>query len=126
MSHGSFYGNGDKTEVSYSGYVATGPHFAVEPAASLAWVDLPYGRFDTQVLSARTIVTPNARTLITGLVQFNAATHSLTSSARLRWEYQPGSELFVVYTDGRDTLGRGAPQLMSRSFAVKLTRLLRF
>jgi hypothetical protein len=126
ISRGSFYGGGDKTEASYSGYMAINPHFAIEPTAALAWVDLPYGRFDTQVLSARTIVTPDARTMLTGLVQFNAATHSVTSSARLRWEYRPGSELFVVYTDGRSTSAPGAPRLMARSFAVKVTRLLRF
>jgi hypothetical protein len=45
---------------------------------------------------------------------------------RMRWEYVPGSELFVVYSDGRDTaLGR-FPWLQNRSFAVKMTRLLRF
>ena len=32
----------------------------------------------------------------------------LTSSARMRWEYIPGSELFVVYSDGRDTGRAGA------------------
>jgi len=41
-------------------------------------------------------------------------------------EYQPSSQLFVVYSDGRDTLGTGVPDLLNRSFAVKITRLLRF
>jgi hypothetical protein len=72
------------------------------------------------------IITPNARMIVSGLMQFNAATHSLTSSARLRWEYRPGSELFLVYSDGRDTLAPGAPALVNRSLALKITRLLRF
>jgi len=29
--------------------------------------------------------------------------------ARLNWEYQPSSQLFMVYSDGRDTLGPGVP-----------------
>ena len=51
-----------------------------------------------------------------------AATRQYT---RLRWEYLPGSELFIVYSDGRGTLGPGS-DLLNRSFAVKATRLLRF
>jgi hypothetical protein len=58
-------------------------------------------------------------------VQFNADAHTLNSSVRLRWEYRPGSDLFVVYSDGRDTVALG-PNLLNRSVAVKFTRLMRF
>ena len=44
----------------------------------------------------------------------------------MRWEYTPGSEVFVVYSDGRDTTAPGYPGLLNRSFAVKVTRLMRF
>ena len=49
---------------------------------------------------------------------------------RLRWEYQPGSELFIVYNDQRDTFmnqmhGRRFPILENRAFVVKLTRQFR-
>lgn len=64
--------------------------------------------------------------LISSLVQYNAASHALSSSVRLNWEYQPSSQFFVVYSDGRDMLGRGIPDLLNRSFAIKITRLLRF
>ncbi|MDP2390085.1 MAG: hypothetical protein Q8N52_07140, partial [Acidobacteriota bacterium] len=70
--------------------------------------------------------TPSARMLISSLVQFNVDTQALSSSARLRWEYTGGSELFVVYSDGRDTSATGFPLLQNRTFAVKATRLLRF
>ena len=50
-----------------------------------------------------------------------------STNLRLRWEYQPGSELFVVYDDQRDTeLGRSFPMLENRAFVVKFTRLFRF
>jgi hypothetical protein len=46
---------------------------------------------------------------------------------RYRWEFRPGSDLFVVYNEGRDTtLGVNRAELSSRSFVVKVTRLLRF
>ena len=37
-----------------------------------------------------------------------------------------GSELFVVYSDGRDTVPKGFPQLLNRAFIVKMNRLSRF
>jgi hypothetical protein len=43
----------------------------------------------------------------------------------VRWEYRPGSELFLVYSEGRDTVMRGTP-VLNRTLAVKMTRLLRF
>ena len=61
-----------------------------------------------------------------GLAQFNSSNDSLSSNLRFRWEYQPGSELFVVYTDQRDTTLRGAPVLENRAFIVKVNRLFRF
>jgi hypothetical protein len=49
-----------------------------------------------------------------------------SSNFRFRWEYHPGSELFVVYTDERDTLKPGYPDLKNRAFVVKINRLFRF
>ena len=43
-----------------------------------------------------------------------------------RWEYEPGSDLFVVYSDGRLTDEAGFPLLLNRTFAVKFTKLFRF
>jgi hypothetical protein len=64
-----------------------------------------------------------------GLLQYNSTRNTLSTNLRLRWEYQPGSELFVVYNDQRDTAlttPRGFPMLENRAFVVKFTRLFRF
>ena len=61
-----------------------------------------------------------------GLVQYQSRTDSVSTNARFRWEYQPGSELFVVYSDGRSTLTRGIPDVQTRSFVIKVTRLFQF
>jgi hypothetical protein len=45
---------------------------------------------------------------------------------RLRWEYAPGSELFVVYNEERDAATPRFPALSNRAFIVKVNRLLRF
>ena len=64
-----------------------------------------------------------------GLVQYNSSGDSLSSNLRLRWEYIPGSELFIVYTDDRDLdplMPNRFAELRSRGLAVKITRLFRF
>ena len=37
-----------------------------------------------------------------------------------------GSELFIVYGDGRTTLSRGVPDLQDHTFALKVTPLFDF
>jgi hypothetical protein len=50
----------------------------------------------------------------------------VSANVRLRWEYQPGSEFFVVYNEERDTFGPRFPELANRSLIVKINRLFRF
>jgi hypothetical protein len=90
----------------------------VEPNVTLNWVSLPYGDFTARLIGLRFGVAPTARLGFSALTQFNPSAHSLTSSARMRWEYIPGSELFVVYSDGRDTAARSYPELQNRSVAA--------
>jgi hypothetical protein len=97
----------------------------VEPGVSLNWVDLPQGGFVAKVLTSRVIYTFTPRTFIGTLMQYNSNSNTLSVSARLRWEYRPGSDLFVVYSDARDTLVRGVPRLQNRTFTIKLTRFFR-
>jgi hypothetical protein len=63
---------------------------------------------------------------VSGLVQYNSGLNTIESNIRWRWEYQPGSDVYVVYTDARDTFGPRSALLMNRGLAVKATRLLRF
>jgi hypothetical protein len=49
----------------------------------------------------------------------------MSTNLRLRWEYRPGSELFVVYNDERDTLAPRFPSLRNRAFVIKVNRLFR-
>ena len=65
------------------------------------------------------------RMFMSALVQYSSADRSFSSNVRYRWEYKLGSELFVVYTDDRDTLGSGYPTLKNRAFVIKVTRFFR-
>lgn len=124
-STGSLY-EGTKSDVSLSGRWGVMPQLSVEPSATLAWGSLPYGDFKARLLGSRLTVTPSARMQISSLVQYNIDARTMTSSARLRWEYTGGSDLFVVYSDGRDSSRDGFPALMNRTLAIKATRLFRF
>jgi hypothetical protein len=96
VSTGTLYG-GDKTTLGWSGgRVELSARLAVEPSFSMNWVNLPYGEFKTSVAANRTIFTVTPRMFFTALMQYNSASHSFTTNARLRWEYRPMSELFVV------------------------------
>jgi hypothetical protein len=63
---------------------------------------------------------------VSALIQYQSRTSNVSSNARFRWEYRPGSELFLVYSDGRTTLNRGFPDVDNRSVVVKATRLFRW
>lgn len=121
---GAFY-DGHRTEAIYSGRVTIAPQFALEPSLSLAWVQLPFGDFNARLIANRVTWTPTNRMFLSSLMQFNVDAKTLSTSVRLRWEYIPGSELFLVYSDGRDT-ARAGTALQNRTLAAKITRLLRF
>ena len=124
-STGGFFG-GTRSRVSYRGRVELTPEFSIEPDISQNWVDLPVGAFTTTLLRLRSTYTLSSRSFAAALIQYNTSNSSLSMNLRYRWEYQPGSDIFVVYTDGRDTQGLGYPDLRNQSFVVKFTRLFRF
>jgi hypothetical protein len=126
LARGGFYG-GDKTEAGYRGLVVVSPRLTFEPGVTINWLDLPVGRATTRLVTNRTNLTLTPRMALAVNVQYNSTSNSIISSIRYRWEYQAGSDLFVVYSDGRDTIDRrGFPELVNRTFVVKLTRLWRF
>jgi hypothetical protein len=126
-ARGSFY-DGDRTELTYRGRAEISSRVSVEPTVSVNWLDLPTGSVTATVASGRGTLSFTPRMLVATLIQYNSAGHLVTTNIRYRWEYRPGSELFVVYSDGRDTrhvFGGENPSLMNRGFTVKLTRLFR-
>jgi len=98
----------------------------IEPRVLTSHISLREGAFTTKLVGARTTYTVTPRMFVSGLVQYNSSLNTLESNIRWRWEYQPGSDLYVVYTDGRDTFGPRTAALMNRGVAIKATRLLRF
>ena len=122
--------NGDITVVELGrGRVEVTPQLSVEPSLSFNWVELPEGNFATSLSRVRVSYTVSPRMFFSGLLQHNSSGNTFSTNVRLRWEYSPGSELFVVYTEDRDTdpfLPDRRTDLRNRGFVVKMNRLFRF
>ncbi len=108
LSFGGFFG-GERTEIGYWGRVDFGSRFSLEPNIAINWVDLPSDSFRTELLAVRATYNLSPRSFVGALVQYNSEDDSISTNVRFRWEYQPGSDLFLVYSDGRSDFSRGLP-----------------
>jgi hypothetical protein len=124
VMRGSLYG-GDRTDLSYRGRAELTSRLSLEPGVSLNWIDLPGARFTATLLTTRSTLSFSPRMLVAALVQYNSTNHLMTTNLRFRWEYRPGSDVFLVYSDGRDTFGPGLAALSNRGVTLKITRLFR-
>ena len=104
--------------------------FSVEPRLTLTRIDLPNGEFTTRQIGARTDYGFSPRMFASALLQYSSSDHTFSSNVRFRWEYRPGSEFFMVWTDEQNTNPlepqRGSIALRNRAFVIKMTRLFRF
>ena len=71
--------------------------------------------------------TMTPRAYVSGLVQYGIGSKIVSANFRPRWEWAPGSELFMVYTEDRNTapLGDRWSELSTRGLVIKVTRLFR-
>ena len=124
--YGTFY-NGSKTTVTVSqGRVGFSPQFSIEPTYSFNDVELVEGDFTSHLAGARVTYTMTPLMFTSALLQYDSIRHTLSANVRLRWEYRPGSELFIVYNDQRDSMTTGFPDLINRALIVKINRLFKF
>jgi hypothetical protein len=124
--YGTFY-TGHKAIVSISsGRVNLTPQFSLEPTFSVNRVNLTQGAFTARLIGSRVTYTMTRRMFVSALLQYNSSNNTVASNVRLRWEYRPGSELFVVYNEERDTLTSRFPALSNRAVILKINRLFRF
>ena len=105
---------------------------AVEPTFTITSIDRPGASFTTRIARARVDYGFSPLMFASALLQYSSIDRAFSTNLRFRWEYAPGSELFLVYTDERDTTDdryatattvRG---LKNRAFVIKINRLLRY
>jgi hypothetical protein len=130
VSRGDYYGGTITSAGLGGGRLEVTPQISVEPSVSFNWIDLPNalvpGRYDQHVAVTRVTYTITPRAYVSGLVQFNSRSEVVSGNFRFRWEWAPGSELFLVYTEDRttDVTDRWSA-LSNRGLVLKVNRLLR-
>jgi hypothetical protein len=123
---GEYY-DGTIAAVSYTvARVSITKRLSFEPTISLNRVELLSGNLTAKLYRVRGDYAFSPRMFVSALVQYSSTDRTFSSNLRFRWEYRPGSELFLVWTDEHDTRLVRDAALRSRAFVVKLTRLIRF
>ncbi|MEQ1910561.1 MAG: DUF5916 domain-containing protein, partial [Vicinamibacterales bacterium] len=127
FERGDFY-DGQRSAITVNrSRINLSSRISVEPSVSINWIDLPTQSFTTKLIGSRITYTATPLLFASALIQYNSSTHVVSANARLRWEYRPGSELFVVYNEERDSEATtGVPALQNRAFIVKVNRFFRF
>ncbi|MFP6571783.1 MAG: DUF5916 domain-containing protein, partial [Vicinamibacterales bacterium] len=124
------YFSGEMTALTFrQGRVSVLPQMSVEPSVSFNWIDTPQGSFRTDLAMTRVNYAFNPRMFFSGLVQYNSANDTVSNNFRFRWEYSPGSEFFVVYTEEHTTdplRPDRMTDLQNRGLVIKFNRLFRF
>ena len=126
VRRGTFF-SGNRTSVGFRrARIEILPQFSIEPGISLNWVNLPEGDFTQHVASTRVSYSFSPWFFLSGLIQYSTNSDTFSTNFRLRWEYAPGSEIFVVYTEERDTdVFDRFSRLLNRGLVIKVNRLLR-
>jgi len=123
---GTFY-DGHLTTLTFNrSRVNVSSQLAFEPSVTINWIDLPAGNTTSRLVGSRVVYTMTPMMFVSALVQYNSSSHLVSTNVRMRWEYRPGSEWFVVYNEERDSLGPAYPDLRNRSLIIKINRLFRF
>ena len=123
---GRFY-DGNRRQIGYRGRIEISPRLGLEPGISVNWIHLAATSYTARLATARLTYARSPRTAFSALLQYNSSSDVIGVNLRFRREFRPGSDLFVVYNEGRDTvLGIDRAAIRQRTFAIKITRLFRF
>ena len=132
LQAGNFY-HGSLTSVGYStARVSVLKQFSFEPTVSINRIDVAGAAVTSGLFRTRADYGFSPLMFASALLQYTSNDRAFSSNLRFRWEYRPGSELFVVYTDERDmtdprfALATQVLGLKNRALVVKINRLLRF
>ena len=112
--------------------IAVLQRLAVEPTLSVSRIERAAGSYTVRLARTRVDYAFTPLMFVSALVQYSSTDRAFSTNLRYRWEFAPGSELFLVYTDERDmtedrfvtpTTVRG---LKNRVLVFKVNRLFRY
>ena len=120
----SFY-NGHYFKSDFTLILRPSEYFEITPHYVTTFIDLPTGNVAIHILSASGGInfTPDMQILLQA--QFDNISRSLGFSARYRWEYEPGNEIFISY--GQSALIPGTSfEPQTSQLTLRLGHTLRF
>jgi hypothetical protein len=118
---GGQYYSGDIRGYSAGLRWRVGPNLALSGNYSVNDVNLPEGRFDTELARLRIDSSFSTRMFLNAFVQYTSSSRTWLTNVRFRFTYRPLSDFYIVYNDSRPS-GR-TPQ---QTVAIKHTLLLSF
>ncbi len=124
---GGFY-DGSREQYNVDLGVQCGGRFQANLGYIRNNVDLPYGKFSTDLMRVRSTYSFTPRMLLQALIQYNSQIAQVSSNIRFAWLSRTGTGLFVVYNDNRDTFVpfEDDPSLLGRALIIKYTRQFDF
>jgi hypothetical protein len=123
----TFY-DGDRTDASVQVGLRVTDQLATSARFSRSDVKLPAGDFVADIGSLQVDYAFSPRMSLRSITQYNSAADQWSTSARFRYIYRPGSDIYVVYDEvRRDDVIQLSPfleQFRDRRLIVKMTYLL--
>ena len=95
----------------------------MEPSTRITSSRLPAGTFDVDLASLRIDFALSPTMTLRAISQYNSSTEQFGTSARFRYTYRPGSDIYVVYDELRRD-PTGLPLYKERRLILKFTHLL--
>jgi hypothetical protein len=97
-----FYG-GNRKNLTASGGVRATSQLSAELQYNRNDVDMPWGKFLVNLTTLRVDYTFSPRMTIRSLTQYNSSTHEISNNVRYNFIHRPGSDLYIVYNELRQT-----------------------
>lgn len=92
--------SGDRTDYSAGVTLRPGSYFSATASYSINDIDLDEGDFTVRVFSMRGSIQFTPDLSWDNTVQWDNRSDELGLNSRVRWEFRPGQEFFVVYNEG--------------------------
>jgi hypothetical protein len=123
LTTGAYYG-GEKTSVDLGALWRASNRLLFDLTLNHNAITLSGQSFTADVYGARVRGALSTKFFTNAFFQYNAAADQAVVNVRLDYLHSPLSDLFVAYTERRDTAGTG--RILERVFSVKLTKMLAF
>ena len=120
------YWGGERQQLQFSTNIHPTANLSVDVIYTHNTVDHPAGGFATTTLSNRVLYSFTTDLFVKSYIQWNDLDEKLSANVLVGWEYRPGSEIYLVYDESRDGVGRAGLIPRNRMLLAKWTYKFRF